>query len=162
MELDLGTAISGGIIFIVCMLPFILMYMKRKKNEKQFLQLLSTIAEQQNCQISQYDVFGMFGIGLDEVKNVVFFYRKTNDNINEYTVDLSGIKSCEVINTGVMDNKQRVVDSLELSFIPVAKNNSIVKMVFFNSKTNIQLCGELQLIEKWSTIINNQLKKDKL
>ncbi|MCB9360919.1 MAG: hypothetical protein H6587_05845 [Flavobacteriales bacterium] len=158
MDLDLGTAISGGIFIVLCILPFALMYIKRKKNEKQFLQSLLTIAKQQNCQISQYDVFGVFGIGIDQTKNVVFFYRKTKDITYECFANLSAIKSCEIINTSSIESTQKIIEKLELRFYPVAIDQQIIKMEFFNRTSNIQLCGELQLIEKWSAIINNQLK----
>jgi len=165
MEMDLGSAIIGAVAIIICALPFVMMSRSRKKREKAFLQSLSKIATQNNCQINQHEIFGNFAIGIDETKNFVFFFRQVKDNEIEQLVDLSEIQSCKVINTSRnfknKDGNQKVIDKLELSFTPTAKNKPEIKMEFFNADVNIQLYGELQSIEKWSKLINDRLKHKK-
>jgi hypothetical protein len=165
MEMDLGSTIIGVVIIIICALPFIMINRSRKKREKQFLQSLSKIAAYNNCKIDQHEIFGYFSIGIDETKKNVFFSRQTKDKMEEQSIDLNEIQNCKVINTSRTfknnNGNQRVIDKLELSFIPTAKNTSEITLEFFNADESLQYSGELQSIEKWSELINSQLKTKK-
>lgn len=160
--MDLGSTIIGIVAVIICILPFIMMNNGRKKREKVLLQSLSEIAARYNCQISRYDVFSNFAIGIDEAKNVVFFFKQNDDNKMTQFVDLSKIQSCKVINTSrtlkSRDGNQKITDRLELNFIPAVKNLPEVKMEFFNAEVSLHLNGEIQTIEKWCELINSRLK----
>ncbi|MBZ9651820.1 hypothetical protein [Psychroflexus montanilacus] len=162
MEINLGSIIIGAIIITICILPIVMLRRSRKKRESVLLQSLSEIATQNNCQINQYEILGSLAIGIDKTQNFVFFYRQIENNETKEFVNLDEIQSCNVINTGKsLNNKnenQKEIDRLELSFIPTSINKSEIKMEFFNSDINVQLYGELQLIEKWSIIINDRLK----
>ncbi|MBD1263047.1 hypothetical protein HZY62_20820 [Maribacter polysiphoniae] len=162
MNLDLGSVIVGAIILIVCILPFILIGRSRKKREKHFLQSLSNIANQHNCQINQHEIFGTFAIGMDKVHNAVFFCRQFKDEMIEQYVDLTKIKNCKVINTGrtlkSKDGQKKVTDKLELGFSPSVKDKPEVKWEFFNADINFQPNGELLSMENWSKTINNRIK----
>ena len=163
--MDLGSAIIGAIVIIICALPFVMMSRNSKKREKKNLQSLSEIATQNNCQIDQHEIFGSSAIGIDETKNFVFFYKLTKDKGIEQSVDLSEVQNCKVINTSrTLNNKggnRKVIDKLELSFLPIVQNRSEIKLEFFNSDDNLQLLGELQSIEKWSKLINDRLNHKK-
>lgn len=162
MEINLGSIIIGAIIITICILPIVMLRRSRKKRESVLLQSLSEIATQNNYQINQYEILGSLAIGIDKTQNFVFFYRQIENNETKEFVNLDEIQSCNVINTGKsLNNKnenQKEIDRLELSFIPTSINKSEIKMEFFNSDVNAQLYGELQLIEKWSIIINDRLK----
>jgi len=163
--MDLGSTIIGAILIAISIVPIILMGKNRKKREKKALQSLIKIANQQNCIISKHENCSDFVIGMDEIKNVVFFYKNINDKELEQVVDLNVIQNCKVINTSRTiknkDGNQKVIDRLELSFIPTNKNEPGIKMEFFNSNISTQLDGELQSIEKWSKHINDRLKQNK-
>ena len=135
----------------------------RKKREKVFLNSLSKIALQNSCQINQHEVFGTSAIGIDETKGLVFFYRQVADKDTEQFAVLSEIQTCRVINTNRTyknkDGNQMIIDRLELSMIPIARNNPELRMEFFRADVNGQLTGELQSIEKWSKLINDRLKQ---
>lgn len=162
MKMDLGSALMGAIAIIICVLLYILLNRNKKKREKLFLQPLLKMAAQNNCQIHKHEIFGNFAIGMDETKNFVFFHKLANDEVIEQSVDLGEIQSCKVINTSRMlksrdGGSQKVIDRLQLSFIPLTKTKPGIKMEFFNSEVSIRLNGELQLIEKWSKLINDHL-----
>lgn len=165
MEMDLGSAIIGAVAIIICALPFVMMSRSKKKREKIFLQSLSEIATKNNCQITQHEIFGSFAIGLDESKSFVFFYKKMPGKEEEQSIDLGEIQNCKVINTSrTINNKegnQKVIDKLELSFSPAAKNKPGIKLEFFRSDVSVHLDGELQSIEKWSKLINDLLRSIK-
>ena len=161
MEIDLGSAIVGAGTIVICAVPVIMMNRSIKKREKKFLQSLSEIATRNNCRINRHEIFGSFAIGIDESKNFVFFSRRTKDKEIDHTVNLGEIQKCQVINTSrTIKNKdvnQKVIDRLELSFSPFAKNKPEFKLEFFNADDSARLHGELQSIEKWSKLINDRL-----
>ncbi len=161
MEMELGSVLSGAFVIVVCALPFIMMSKNRKKKEKQLLQSLSAVADQNNCRIEQHELFGNFVIGIDESKNFVFFYRLVKDKETTQAIDLGKIEKCRVINTSRKvkhDGKsQDVIDKLELGFLPIAKDHPEIKLEFYNSDVNSQLYGELQSIERWAKLVNGRV-----
>ncbi|HET6245272.1 MAG: hypothetical protein H0V01_02025 [Bacteroidetes bacterium] len=139
--MDLGSAIIGAILIAICIVPFILMSRGRKKREKQILQSLTDIAVQHNCQISQHEFCGDFVIGIDEAKNFVFFHKQRKDRVIEQFIDLAKIQNCKVINSNQTitnkDGNYKVIDKLELSFIPIAKEKTEITLEFFNSDVSL-------------------------
>lgn len=163
--MDLGSAIIGAILIAICIVPLFLISQNRKGREKKSLQSLISIANQQNCTISNSEICGDFVIGIDENKKFVFYFKQLNDKIIERCINLAEIQKCAVKNTfrtvaGKKGN-QNVIDKLELSFIPFDKNKNEIKLEFFNSNINSQLVGELQICEKWSKLISVYLKNQK-
>jgi len=160
MKLDLGTAIIGGITIMIIVVPIYMMLRGRKKKEKMILRSLLEIAAQKNCTIDQHEIFGSNAIGIDENNKKVFFYRQTEDQITEQFVDLGAIGSCKVVKThSTFRNKgvnEKVLERLELSFVPSVQSNGEIKFEFFNADDNIQLNGELQSAERWSQLIHDR------
>ncbi|UZR97104.1 hypothetical protein [Chondrinema litorale] len=163
MEMDLGTAIIGIFGTFLCILPFILIAKSRKNRAKQLLNSLTKIANEHHCQINQKETFGNFAIGLDELKNTVFFYREAKDKVDEQYINLADFQSCKVINTNRTfksnSGMQKVIDKLELDFIPKTREKQDIKLEFFNADVSLQLYEELQGVEKWSKILNDRLVK---
>ena len=161
--MDSGTIIIGAISIAICILPFVVLRSNRKKIEKKRLQSLEDIAAQHNCTITQHEFCGEFVIGLDEANNFVFFFRKTKDNEIARYINLAGIQKCKVINTSRNYSNQggeyKAVDRLELSFVPVAKNEPDLLLEIYNAEESMQLVGELQLVEKWAKRINDQVDR---
>lgn len=162
MELELGSAIVGAVSLAVVALPVVLMSRSRRKKGKHFKDLLSELAAQHGCQIDQYEIAGIYAIGLDETRNFVFYCAEKQEKMEEQYVDLGKIQRCTVVSTGSMlkgkDGNHKVIDKLELSFLPIAKDKPEVKLEFFNADINPQLYGELQTVEKWSNLLNVRLK----
>ncbi len=161
MELDFGTLSIGILAVIICVLPFVVDYRSRKKKENNLLQPLKKFAQQQNAQISEYEVCKNFIIAIDKKENSFFFYKEEKDNIISQFIDLDTIQTCQVITAHkTMTNAKgnyKVVAKLELSFISNSKTERIIE--FFDADISPQLNGEIQLIEKWNKLINKQLKK---
>jgi hypothetical protein len=161
--MDLGSAIVGIIFLLLCVLPFILMSRSRKKREKILMQSLSKIATDNNCNISQYELFANFGIGVDIEKPAVFFYRKTGESVSEHYVDLKEFLSCKVLNVSrsltSKSGNQKVIDKLELAFTSADKNKPQIRLEFFDANVTPQLFGELQSIQKWAIQLSELLKK---
>ena len=160
-KMNLGTAITGAIFIAVFMLPFIFMLNGRKKKEKQLLQSILSIANNYNCKISKHEVFDELAIGLDESSNQLLFYKKINENEIIQHINLAEIKSCKIINSGaIVNNKEgsyKSTEKLDLHFSFLDAKKPDILMEFFNAEENLELSGEIQLIEKWSKIVNDRL-----
>ena len=163
MKTDIGIDIIGAIFSIIAILPIVMLIVNKKKREKKVLQSLSKIAAQNNCQIDQSETLGNFAIGIDKSKNFAFFYKQ--DQEITQSVNLNEIQNCKVIKTirtfKNKDGNQKEIEKLELSFIPIGKNNPEITFEFFNINVNSQLYGELQSIEKWSRLINERVNHKK-
>jgi len=156
--MNLGSIIIGATLIAIVVVPIVLMEVKRKKREHKKLKSLLNIANQQDCIISKHEVCADFIIGIDESNKKVFFVKQQKEEALTLSVDLNETQSCKVINTNrtfkSKEGSQKVIDRLELSFIPTNKNKSETKMEFFNADLRGQLNGELQCIEKWSKLVN--------
>ena len=161
LEIDLGTIITGVLALLICILPFALDYKSRKKKENNLLQPLKKIAQKQNYQINEYEAGRNFIIGIDKAKKNVFFYKEEQDKITERFIDLATIQDCKVITSHkAMNNTKgsyKVVIKLELSFVSINQGKTEQTWEFYNADVSSQLNGEIQLIEKWSKLINKQL-----
>lgn len=144
--------IATGIVLIV------LSKRSKIKKEHKKLLLLTAIAQKNNSGITQHEFFGDLLIGLDEKSNFLFFINKSIPETEE-AINLSEIQKCRVINTSRSVDSITVIDKLELCFTPLDKNKPQVHLEFYNSDNHPNLVGELQLVEKWSDIIKNRLKK---
>lgn len=161
MKLDLGTAIIGGITMLVIVVPIYMMMRERKKKEKLILRSLLEIATQKKCTIDHHEILGTNAIGIDENNQMVFFYRQTEDQIIEQFVDLKAVEDCKVVTTHrTISNKgvkEKLLERLDLRFVPSVQGESEIKFEFFNADDNVQLNGELQSAEKWSQLIHDRL-----
>lgn len=158
--MNLGLTITGIIMFAICSLPFVLPYMSRKKQEKQFLQTLFNSAEKQNCKITQHEFCGDFIIGLDDTANALFFYKKKNEEETKIHIHLSDIQNCKMITTcrSNENNNLKFTDKVELSLMPITKNKPNILLEFYNTQDSFQAGPDLLLVGKWERIINELLK----
>jgi hypothetical protein len=145
--------------------PLLFISRNRKKREKKMLQLVADIAQKHGGTIVYHDFCGDFVIGFDNVKSLVFFYKKEENKQLEQYVNLADFQKCTIINVGKsVVNKlgnYKVIDLLALNFVPQLKTKNEVRFEFYNAEKNTQISGELQLIEKWSKMLNDHLKNMK-
>lgn len=160
--MDLNSTIVGIIMLAICSSPFILMVISRKKREKIVLLSLKEIAKQHASQISHYEFCGNFVLGIDENNNHLFFLNQKKEETISQFVNLSEIKSCAVVKkTREFKNKSKqnlIIERIELNF--KQKNATQMETTFevYDESENMQLSGELQFVEKWSTLINGRLQ----
>ncbi len=161
--MDTGSLVIGLILLAISILPIYLMSLSRRNKKKKMLQSLNNIAGKHNCIISQYDICGDIIIGMDGSGKFVFFYKKAKEGEEEHFVDLAEMKDCKMIHTNKTikqkEGNQKISERIELIFIPMSTGKSEVKWEFYNVEKNTWVTGELQLVEKWSTLITNKLKR---
>ncbi|MBX2926231.1 MAG: hypothetical protein KF852_00220 [Saprospiraceae bacterium] len=159
--MDSGTALVGGILILICILPFVLMNMSAKKKKRQFLQLLFDLAGKNNGKISQHDHWNGTAIGLDETTNTIFFIKKLKEDVTSRQVNLAEVQKCRVVQThnaaSGKGGSAPVIEKIELAFAYRDKGRAETTLEFYNDETDSFLSGELQQAEKWSKIANARI-----
>lgn len=164
--MELSSAIIGIVLLLISCIPFVIMIKNKSKKNKQFVQSLTNLAAEQNSTIHDYEICNNFIIGIDTEKNSLFFFKKTEKEEAKQTINLNTFQACNLIKqtrtVGDKKDNYTVIDRLALSFIPTPTNGSENEIEFYNSDKTIQLSGEFQAAEKWSTIITNHYKKSRV
>ena len=159
----MGSIITGILVLIVCLLPFVLMSQSHRKKEKALLLALYESAQKNHCNISQYDTWSNAAIGIDLTSNLIFFTKKIKDINSNQQVVLADIERCRVVRTNHSENASsshyNAIEKLELVFIYQANNKAAIVLEFYNAEHDgPTLAGELQLAEKWCAMANNRLE----
>lgn len=162
--MELGTAIVGIIVTLICTVPIVILNIKKRNKEKTILNVLNKIASENNSQIDEYEIWNQSAIGLDNNSAYIFYTSLINENQISNSVNLSDVEKTKVnsIYRSVKtdDRTYNIIDKLELEFIYKNKNSAEKVLEFYNSNTNrLTLAGELQIAEKWSNKINALIKK---
>lgn len=156
--METGNVILGVILITISILPFYLMHRHKAGKRKKVLASLKNLAETKNCSLADFEYCGDIMIGIDVSNTRVFFIRKTKSGMQEFIIDLTQMKTCKVNNTsrsvGSDASSVRVIEMLELSFIPKNKMEQPVDLPFFIAEENGQLSGELHAVEKWAARIS--------
>jgi len=162
MTIDKGTILTAIFFLLLFSIPFILLYISRRKREKQNLLLLTREAAKKNLKVSTFNTWGNTSIGMDETANVVFFAKRTADGETGHQVALSEIEKCRVANIQRTlsngDGNYSLSEKLDLVFEPADKKKTETAFTFFNvDHDGAMLTGELQQAEKWCSIINDKI-----
>ncbi len=156
--MDSGIIIIGIITLLVCILPFIFMARSRKIKTTQMLNALNNLAKEKDCKITTHEFCGDLLVGIDEHNPYFFLHKKTLNSTVNQVVNLSEIKSCEIVNTKY---NRDIVQKLELKFTSENNKQAEIFVEFYNHAENFQLSGEIQLIEKWLELILKTIHKTK-
>lgn len=163
--MNTGIAIIGVLIVVISIIPFILVSRAKRKKEKRLRSEIAGMAKSHGCSISMLDVLKDYAVGADENKHFIFFYKHQNGNETKLAINLADIQSCRVINStrtiGGRDSQYVITDKVALCLTPVEKSNPEIHLELYSADDGTQLVGELELVEKWSKAINNQLKSIK-
>jgi ABC-type glycerol-3-phosphate transport system permease component len=157
-----GMIIMIGMIVFIFVIPSIWIYISSLKKEKQLKNKLFQLAATNSCAISEFDFWKNSAIGLDKSRQRIFYVRDIKSKEEMKEVDLSEIQKCRVVNASrSLHNKNgnyTAIDRLELMFTFRDKNKPEVGLEFYNTThDSLSLAGEVQLVEKWSEIVDKEL-----
>jgi hypothetical protein len=152
--MDLTTTIIGAVIIMICIIPLVLAYNKRKGRERKLRQALFSYAQSHSGRITNFDVWPDSTIGLDEEKKQLYFIKisPSGEEMLQHA-NLDDIKAVSI--TGEDDPEH--TDKLEL--LLEHKSEPKIALEFFNRETALQINEELQLIKKWQAIINSRINR---
>lgn len=158
--MESGSFITGTIIIVVLLIPFILLYQNTKKRKNKIRRALLDFAVQKKCTIMHCDIWNDTAIGVDEESKNIFFYKKIKDSETSIHVKLQEIQKCRVINNSrVIKNDSgnyTIIDKLALGLTPTDKAVSEIQLEFFNAQSEFSaLSDELELCNSWNEVIND-------
>lgn len=165
--MDSNSIITVIGIGLVCIIVILLVRMSKKQKKDKVLKSLKRLIDNTEFSLDLVDYWEGIRtstqIAIDLKKLWLFFIRKTNNAENTLTINLSEIKKANLIThsrlAGEGKNKQTVIDRIYIELIFPAKEKPSIMVEFYNNEfDSLQLTGELQLAEKWTTLINEKIK----
>lgn len=161
--MHLGTTIAGVLLVIACVLPLVIASRNRKKRQKALIDSLTLFAKSHNAKISEYETWSGTAIGIDKDLMRLFFIRNNGGNRFEVEVTLAEIQQAGIVRTGRTikgnDGDTLFIERLEMELFFNDKDKPKVLLEFYdNNRDNINLSGELQLLEKWVLSVNELME----
>jgi hypothetical protein len=156
METNIGNTIIGILSVLICVGPFLGMYLLKVSKQNKILRSLQESVDHLNVSIGEHEFCGDFLLGMDENKKYILFYKNVlNSDAIVKIIDLSTIFSCKVLKETKTIKTTResmeYIESIELSFI--SRDKKETRLALFSEEINTQLNGELQCAEKWEQLI---------
>jgi len=163
MNMQAGSTIVGLIIIALCIVPFVLIALNKRRKENHLIESLNKLAAEAGLKISQYELWNENIIGLDESEAVVLALITTKSTTETHTIHLNQMSKCRQANISRTANTANsstvIIDQLALVFTPKQKHQEEVSIQFYNTEYNSTvLTGELQVIEKWHRLLNERLE----
>lgn len=154
--MDLTTiiiAIIGLSIFIV---PVILDQRSKKKRSKGIEQEFLHSAKNQSLKITYYDVWrNSTAIGINKTSGKIFFLKKEDGNDQKVLIDLAQVKKCSISKTS--RGRKNSTDQISLIFTFSKSDKPEQRLVFYRKDQDQTMQNEIELAEKWLSIINLKL-----
>lgn len=151
--MDLGTILTATVMLAICIIPFTILYTKRKKRSKQLLDNFKSLFSQKGLNIGEYETCGDCIIGFDSASSEMFFIKQTKGTDLQMSVPINTISDCKVEKIYVSDqstmNNLIALDKviLKLTTKDVKSDSTIV---LFDNCTQAHLDDEIHFGERWS------------
>lgn len=159
--MEFSSAIIGVVCIILFFLPIYLLNRTAAQKQKKRLSALLTFSEKNNLKLSVTDAWNDCAIGIDQGLKQVAYVKNAEDDHQEFLIDLKDISRCSINNASreikTSGKTQRIIEKLELQFIPKKSDNPLVALEFYDGRKQFQLSGELQLIEKWVALLRQSI-----
>lgn len=153
--MDISTLLIGFVVTLIIASPIVLTGISRKKREKKLRTDFEALSKSKNSSIKISDFWSGTAIGINQDDKLLFFIRQLKEVNEDLVIDLKEFQRCNFIK---ITNKGDVVEKIEITFTPIVKNNSEVKLEIYNAEINPLLAGELSIAEKWVKLINETIK----
>jgi hypothetical protein len=147
--MDSTSLIIGIILLIVCVLPFILFSVNNSKKRKKRIQNLIQKAKENNATIQEKDDWNQSIIGIDKTNKMLFFSKKSEEFDKFISINISELLKSRIERT---ENKNKVLEKLELELTFASKPTVVLE--FFNKDETRILLNEIEIIQKWQTLLN--------
>jgi hypothetical protein len=147
--MDATSLTIGIILLIICVLPFIIFSIINSKKRKKRIQNLIQKAKENNALIHEKDDWNQSIIGLDKTNKMLFFSKKSEEIDKFISINISELLKCRIERT---DNKLKALEKLELELTFASKPTVVLE--FFNKDETRILLNEIEIIQKWQTLLN--------
>lgn len=147
--MDSTSLTIGIILLIVCVLPFILFSVINSKKRKKRIENLILKAKENNATIQEKDDWNQSIIGIDKTNKLLFFSKKSEEFDKFISINISELLKCRIERT---ENKHKVLEKLELELTFASKPTVVLE--FFNKDETRLILNEIEIIQKWQTLLN--------
>jgi hypothetical protein len=147
--MDATSLTIGIILLIICVLPFIIFSIINSKKRKKRIQNLIQKAKENNATIHEKDDWNQSIIGLDKTNKMLFFSKKSEEIDKFISINISELLKCRIERT---ENKLKALEKLELELTFASKPTVVLE--FFNKDETRILLNEIEIIQKWQTLLN--------
>ena len=147
--MDATSLTIGIILLIICVLPFILFSVNNNKKRKKRIENLVKKAKENNATIQEKDDWNQSVIGLDKKNKILFFSKKSEEFDKFIFINISELLLCRIERT---ENKHKVLEKLELELTFSSKPTVVLE--FFNKNETRLILNEIEIIQKWQTLLN--------
>ena len=147
--MDSTSLTIGIILLIICVLPFILFSVINTKKRKKRIENLILKAKENNATIQEKDDWNQSIIGIDKTNKMLFFSKKSEEFDKFISINISELLKCRIERT---ENKNKVLEKLELELTFASKPTVVLE--FFNKDETRLILNEIEIIQKWQTLLN--------
>jgi len=156
METNLGNTIIGILSVLICVGPFLGIYLVKVSKRNKIMRSLQESMRHLNVTMGEHEFCGDFLLGMDKNKKYILFYKNVlNSDPIVKIVDLSTIFSCKVLKETKTIKTTResmeYIERVDLSFI--SRDKKETRLELFSEERSTQLNGELQCAEKWEQVL---------
>ncbi|MDO6391300.1 hypothetical protein Q4E40_14260 [Pontibacter sp. BT731] len=156
--MEISTIVMGILALALFVIPIYFIQNKQKAKLNKAKQPFIEAAHRHGLHLGRHDVWnGQYGIGLDEANNRLFYWHNEKPNPQETIIDLGSVKQCVVDNVHRDVNGNRIIDAIGLRIALHGAKAASVYLPFYITEDIMMLKGELQLAEKWNSIIQGKM-----
>lgn len=159
--MDTNSSLLIAILTLIFVSPIIWIRFKQKKSQNLLINALNDLAIQNNSKITKHEICGDIIIGIDISNKTIFFLNLSKENSSSVCIQLSEFKRTNINKkhrqVQSKDGNYTILEKLILNFEPKNKTSNEINIEFFDIDKSLQINGELQLIEKWSKVINEAI-----
>jgi hypothetical protein len=147
--MDATSLTIGIILLIICVLPFIIFSIINSKKRKKRIRNLIQKAKENNATIQEKDDWNQYVIGIDKTNKMLFFSKKSEEIDKFISINISELLKCRIERT---ENKLNTLEKLELELTFASKPTVVLE--FFNKEETRIVLNEIEIIQKWLTLLN--------
>lgn len=156
--MEVGEVIFGLLALACFIVPVVYIQRRGRQEKKKFLKEFLQLAQQQELNLTTHDFWNhSYAIGLDPLKNKLFYLKKREGEEQQVVIDLAEIEKCRFINANRTVNGSRVIDRLALGFGFLNSGLPEKNLEFYTKEESMAVHDELALAEKWQELINSHL-----
>ncbi|MBP9150879.1 MAG: hypothetical protein KBF73_01210 [Flavobacteriales bacterium] len=151
--------VLGTLLTAICIVPFGLMAIGRRKKREQLLQLIENLRQAEGNTFTNVEYCADILLATDEQKKYLFFAKITKDGVQtSKCVDLGQVTRCEGFKQShVVKNENGsypVIDRLELRFFGAKNDQQLIKLELYNADESFKVDSELELMNRWEETVN--------
>ena len=164
--MDIGALIIILAITVVIALPFIIIYLNKKRKYLKFENDFIKLAQKESVTLSKKEIWNhRYAIGFDNNSKKIIYANKKKDNVECSVIDLTDVSKCNILSVNKtfknQNGKNALTDRLELVFTFRNPQNPEKNLEFYESTDFMPNEEERAQIENWLQIVNSNLKEFK-